>query len=109
MQYFLVIPCSCRTTALPDESRVFLCHDYKAPGRDNFVWETTIGAERATNIYVREGVGEAEFVARREARDKTLGVPALLLPSIQVNIRGGRLPDPEDNGVRYLKLPLNAL
>jgi glyoxylase-like metal-dependent hydrolase (beta-lactamase superfamily II) len=98
-----------RLQALPDESRVFLCHDYKAPGRDNFVWETTIGAERATNIYVREGVGEAEFVARREARDKTLGVPALLLPSIQVNIRGGRLPDPEDNGVRYLKLPLNAL
>ena len=98
-----------RLQSLPEESRVYLCHDYKAPGRDKVVWETTIGAERTTNVYVREGVGEAEFVARREARDKTLGVPALLLPSIQVNIRGGRLPDPEDNGVRYLRLPLNAL
>jgi hypothetical protein len=98
-----------RLQALPEDARVYLCHDYKAPGRDKVAWETTIGAERTTNIYVREGVGEAEFVARREARDKTLGVPALLLPSIQVNIRGGHLPDPEDNGVRYLKLPLNAL
>ncbi len=98
-----------RLQELPDESRVFLCHDYKAPGRDTVVWETTIGAERTANIYVREGIGEAEFVAQREARDKTLGMPALLLPSVQVNIRGGNLPDPESNGVRYLKLPLNAL
>lgn len=98
-----------RLQALPDEARVFLCHDYMAPGRDHVVWETTIGAERTTNIYAREGIDEADFVAQREARDKTLGMPALLLPSILVNIRGGRLPDPEANGVRYLKLPLNAL
>ena len=98
-----------RLQTLPDNARVFLCHDYKAPGRDHFAWETTIGAERTTNVYVREEVEEADFVARREARDKTLGMPTLLLPSIQVNIRGGLLPDPEDNGIRYLKLPLNAL
>jgi len=98
-----------RLQALPDESRVFLCHDYKAPGRDKVAWETTIGAERTTNIYISEDVSEADFVAQREARDKTLGMPALLLPSVQVNIRGGNLPDPESNGVRYLKLPLNAL
>lgn len=98
-----------RLQSLPDTARVFLCHDYKAPGRDHFAWETTIGAERTMNIYVREEVAEADFVARREARDKTLGMPTLLLPSIQVNIRGGRLPDAENNGVRYLKLPLNAL
>ncbi|MEP7313573.1 MAG: MBL fold metallo-hydrolase [Pseudomonadota bacterium] len=98
-----------RLQALPDDARVFLCHDYKAPGRDYFAWETTIGAERTTNIYVRDGVEEADFVARREARDETLAMPALLLPSIQVNIRGGALPEPEDNGIRYLKLPLNAL
>lgn len=98
-----------RLQRLPDASRVFLCHDYKAPGRDKVVWETTIGTERTTNVFLREGVGEADFVARREARDRTLDMPALLLPSIQVNIRGGHLPDPEDNGVRYLKLPLNAV
>jgi glyoxylase-like metal-dependent hydrolase (beta-lactamase superfamily II) len=95
--------------ALPDETRVFLCHDYKAPGRDEYVWETTIGEERAKNIHLRNGVSEDEFVAMREARDKTLDMPALILPSIQVNIQAGELPPPEDNGVRYLKLPLDAL
>jgi glyoxylase-like metal-dependent hydrolase (beta-lactamase superfamily II) len=95
--------------ALPPETRVFLCHDYKAPGRDAYAWETTIGAERAHNVHVREGVGESEFVAMREARDKTLEMPTLILPSIQVNIRAGELPDPEDNGVRYLKLPIDAI
>ncbi len=98
-----------RLMQLPDETRVFLCHDYKAPGRDDFVWETTIGAERAENVHVREGIGEDEFVAMREARDKTLGMPRLILPSIQVNIRAGHLPEPEANGVSYLKLPLNLL
>ncbi len=98
-----------RLMALPDETRVFLCHDYKAPGRDSFAWETTIGAERTGNVHLREGTSEDEFVAMREARDKTLPMPKLILPSIQVNMRGGRLPEPEANGVSYLKLPINAL
>lgn len=98
-----------RLLALPDETRVFLCHDYKAPGRDHYVWETTIGAERRENVHVREGVSEAEFVALREARDRGLDMPRLILPAVQVNMRGGRLPEPEDNGVRYLKIPLNAV
>lgn len=98
-----------RLMALPDATRVFLCHDYKAPGRDNFVWETTIGAERASNIHVHDGVDEDAFVAMREARDQTLGMPRLILPSIQINIRAGHLPEPEANGVSYLKLPLNLL
>jgi len=93
--------------ALPDATRVFLCHDYKAPGRDRFAWETTIGDERRGNAHLQ--LGEDAFVAMREARDKTLAMPALLLPSIQVNIRAGRLPPAEANGVRYLKLPLDAL
>jgi glyoxylase-like metal-dependent hydrolase (beta-lactamase superfamily II) len=95
--------------ALPPETRVFLCHDYKAPGRDAYTWETTIAAERQNNIHVREGIGEDGFVTMREARDKTLEMPQLILPSIQVNIQAGELPPAEDNGVRYLKLPLDAL
>lgn len=98
-----------RLMQLPDETRVFLCHDYKAPGRDTYVWETTIGAERTENVHVHDGVSEDEFVAMREVRDKTLGMPRLILPSIQVNIRAGHLPEPEANGVSYLKLPLNLL
>jgi len=98
-----------RLMQMPDETRVFLCHDYKAPGRDTFALETTIGAERADNVHVHEGVSEDDFVAMREARDKTLGMPRLILPSIQVNIRAGHLPEPEANGVSYLKLPLNLL
>ena len=99
-----------RLTALPDATRVFLCHDYKAPpGRTTFAWETTIGAERTGNIHVRDGVSEDEFVAMRTARDATLSMPALILPSVQVNMNGGRLPPAEDNGVRYLKVPLNLL
>lgn len=94
--------------ALPDETRVFLCHDYKAPGRDAYAWETTIGAERA-NVHLRNFPSEDAFVAMREARDKTLGMPQLILPSIQVNIRAGELPPAEENGVRYLKLPIDAL
>jgi len=98
-----------RLLALPDETRVFLCHDYKAPGRDAFAWETTIGAQRRDNVHVHEGVSQAEFVALREARDRTLDMPRLILPSVQVNMRGGHLPEPEANGVRYLKIPLNAV
>jgi glyoxylase-like metal-dependent hydrolase (beta-lactamase superfamily II) len=93
---------------LPDETRVFLCHDYKAPGRETFAWETTIGAERA-NVHITNFPSEDAFVAMREARDKTLAMPQLILPSIQLNIRAGELPAPEANGVRYLKLPLNSL
>jgi glyoxylase-like metal-dependent hydrolase (beta-lactamase superfamily II) len=94
--------------ALADETRVFLCHDYKAPGRDGFAWETTIGEERAKNVHL-QGDGEDAFVAMREARDKTLDAPVLILPSIQVNMCAGQLPAPESNGVRYLKLPLDRL
>ncbi|WP_421739482.1 MBL fold metallo-hydrolase [Caulobacter sp.] len=98
-----------RLLTLPDEARVFLCHDYKAPGRDSFAWEATISAQRRDNIHVREGVSEAEFVALREARDRTLDMPRLILPSVQVNMRGGHLPEPESNGVRYLKIPIDAV
>ena len=98
-----------RLMQLPDETRVFLCHDYKAPGREVYVWETSIGAERTGNVHVNDGVSEGEFVTMREARDRTLGMPRLILPSIQVNIRAGHMPEPEGNGVSYLKLPLNLL
>jgi glyoxylase-like metal-dependent hydrolase (beta-lactamase superfamily II) len=98
-----------RLMELPDETRVFLCHDYKAPDRETYVWETTIGAQRSTNVHVHDGVSEDDFVTMREARDETLGMPRLILPSIQVNIRAGHLPEPEANGVSYLKLPLNLL
>jgi glyoxylase-like metal-dependent hydrolase (beta-lactamase superfamily II) len=98
-----------RLLSLPEETRLFLCHDYKAPGRDAVVWETTVGAERRENIHVHAGVSEAEFTAMREARDATLDMPRLLLPSVQVNIRAGHLPPPEANGTRYLKLPLDML
>lgn len=98
-----------RIFALPAATRVFLCHDYKAPGRDTFAHETTVGAERAGNIHVRDGIGEADFVAMRRARDATLKMPQLLLPAVQVNMRAGQLPPAEDNGVRYLKIPLDAL
>ncbi len=98
-----------RLLDLPAQTRLFLCHDYKAPGRDAFVWETTVSTQRTDNVHIHDGVSEDDFVAMREARDATLGMPRLILPSIQVNIRGGHLPEPEDNGVSYLKLPLNAL
>jgi glyoxylase-like metal-dependent hydrolase (beta-lactamase superfamily II) len=98
-----------RLTSLPEAARVFLCHDYKAPGRDQYAWETTIGAERSANVHVRDGISEDEFVAMRNRRDASLSMPKLLLPSVQVNMRGGHLPPPEDDGVSYLKLPVNAL
>lgn len=96
-----------RILSLPDETRLYLCHDYKAPGREVFAWETTVAEERAANIHVRDGIDEETFTARRQARDATLSMPRLLLPSVQVNMRAGELPPPEDNGVRYLKLPLD--
>ena len=98
-----------RLLSLPDQTRVFLCHDYKAPGRDAFAWETTIGEERARNVHLRDQISEDEFVALRQARDSELDMPKLILPSVQVNIRGGKLPEPEDNGVRYLKIPLDRV
>lgn len=98
-----------RIFALPDATRIFLCHDYKAPGRDEFAHQTTVAAERQGNIHVRDGIGEAEFVAMRRSRDATLKVPQLLLPAVQVNMRAGQLPPAEDNGLRYLKIPLDAL
>ncbi len=94
---------------LPDATRIFLCHDYKAEGRDEFEYETTVAAQRSDNIHVHEGVGEAEFVAMRSARDATLEMPQLILPAVQVNMRAGQLPPAEDNGMRYLKIPLDAL
>ena len=98
-----------RLLALPGETRAFLCHDYKAPGRDAYAWETTIASERTSNVHVHQGVSEDEFVAMREARDRTLSMPKLILPSIQINMRAGHLPEPESNGTRYLKLPLDIL
>ena len=98
-----------RLLGLPGETRVFLCHDYKAPERKAFAWETTIGVQRRENVHIHSGVSEAEFVALRQARDRTLGMPRLILPSVQVNMRAGHLPEPEDNGVCYLKIPLNAV
>lgn len=98
-----------RLLSLPREARLYLCHDYKAPGRDHYAWETTVGAERDLNIHVHEGVEEEAFVAMRIARDRTLDMPRLIMPSIQVNMRGGHLPEPEDNGTRYLKIPLDAI
>ena len=95
--------------ALPPETRLFLCHDYKAPGRDSFVWETTVAAEKANNIHVHDGISEDAFVKMRTERDKTLDMPVLILPSVQVNMRAGEMPPAEDNGVRYLKIPLDAL
>lgn len=95
-----------RVLALPPETRLFVCHDYMAPGRDVHAWETTVAEQRAHNVHVNDVVTEDEFVAMRERRDASLAAPELLLPSIQVNIRAGRLPQAESNGVRYLKIPM---
>jgi glyoxylase-like metal-dependent hydrolase (beta-lactamase superfamily II) len=93
--------------SLPPETRLFMCHDYKAPGRDRFAWETTVAEQRRANQHIHDGVGEDEFVAMREARDKTLATPKLLIPSIQVNMRAGRFPPAEEDGVRYLRIPVS--
>jgi glyoxylase-like metal-dependent hydrolase (beta-lactamase superfamily II) len=97
-----------RLLNLPGETRLYMCHDYKAPGRDSYAWESTVAEERASNVHVHDGVGEAEFVAMRQARDQGLAAPRLLLPSVQVNIRAGHLPPAEGNGTRYLKIPLRG-
>ncbi|GAK33230.1 MBL fold hydrolase [Iodidimonas nitroreducens] len=98
-----------RILSLPPETRLFMCHDYLPSGRTEFVWETTVEAERKENLHIHDGVSEDEFVAMREARDATLAMPRLILPSVQVNMRAGHLPPPDDNGVTYLKIPVNAL
>ena len=95
-----------RLLALPPETRLFTCHDYKAPGRDHFAWESTVAEQRARNPHVKDGMTEEEFVAMRQARDAKLPAPALLLPSIQVNMRAGRFPPAEANGVRYMRIPV---
>ena len=96
-----------RLLALPPETRLFMCHDYlPKDGRTNFVWETTVAAERIGNVHVHDGVSEAEFVAMRTTRDKTLSAPTLLLPSIQVNMRAGKLPPADKNGVHYIRVPI---
>ena len=97
-----------RLLALPGGTRLFVCHDYPPAGREP-KWETTVAEERAANVHVKDGVEEDAFVALRTARDRTLDMPNLILPSIQVNVRAGQLPPPEANGVSYLKIPLNAL
>ena len=92
--------------ALPPETRLFMCHDYKTPGRDQFAWQTTVADQRAGNVHIGSGVSEDDYVAMRERRDSTLSAPKLLLPAVQVNIRAGRMPPPEANGTRYLKIPV---
>jgi glyoxylase-like metal-dependent hydrolase (beta-lactamase superfamily II) len=92
--------------SLPPETRLFMCHDYKAPGRDTFAWETTVAEERRSNRHIHEGVGEDEFVTMRQERDRSLCTPRLLIPSIQVNMRAGRFPPADSHGVRYLRVPV---
>ncbi|WP_299620517.1 MBL fold metallo-hydrolase [Pelagibius sp.] len=98
-----------RILALPAETRLFLCHDYKAPGRDVFAWETTVAAQRAGNLHIRDGISEEDFVTLREGRDAGLSMPVLMLPAVQVNMRAGHFPPPEDNGISYLKIPVNGI
>ena len=93
----------------PDATRMFLCHDYKAPGRDEYLWQTTIGEQKRANIHVKVGTSRDEFIKMRTERDATLAMPKLILPSVQINMRAGDMPPPEDNGVRYMKVPINAL
>ncbi len=98
-----------RIFELPPETRLFMCHDYKAPGRDAFAWECTVAEQRANNIHVRDGISEDDFVAMRTTRDKQLGMPSLILPAVQLNMRAGAFPPAENNGTSYIKIPLNAL
>ncbi|NNK66429.1 MAG: MBL fold metallo-hydrolase [Rhodobacteraceae bacterium] len=95
--------------SLPDETRIFVGHDYKAPGREEYAWETTVGEQKAKNVHVGEGRDAEEFVAMREARDATLGMPKLIVPSLQVNMRAGNMPEPEEDGSVFLKVPVNKL
>ncbi|MDP5361764.1 MAG: MBL fold metallo-hydrolase [Paracoccaceae bacterium] len=95
--------------SLPDATRIFVGHDYKAPGRDEFAWETTVGEQKALNVHIGSGRPMEEFVAMRQERDAKLGMPRLILPSLQTNMRAGHFPEPEDNGQSYFKVPINAL
>jgi glyoxylase-like metal-dependent hydrolase (beta-lactamase superfamily II) len=95
--------------SLPGDTRLFMCHDYKAPGRDVYAWETSVAEQRASNIHINDTVSRDAFVTMREGRDSQLGMPKLILPSLQVNLCAGRLPEPEDNDIRYLKIPLDAV
>lgn len=95
--------------SLPDDTRLFTCHDYKAPGRDTFAWETTVGAQKARNVHIGFGHSREEFVRMRTERDAQLSMPKLIIPSIQVNMRAGHMPEPDDNGTVYLKVPINRL
>jgi glyoxylase-like metal-dependent hydrolase (beta-lactamase superfamily II) len=95
--------------SLPDDTRLFMCHDYKAPGRDVYAWETSVAEQRASNVHINDTVSREAFVEMREGRDSELGMPKLILPSLQVNLCAGRLPEPEDNDIRYLKIPLDAV
>lgn len=98
-----------RILSLPDDTRIFVGHDYKAPGRDVYAWESTVGAQKALNIHVGSGRPKQDFVALRQKRDATLAMPRLIVPSLQVNMRAGQMPEPEDNGLSYLKVPINGL
>ncbi len=98
-----------KVLALPPKTRLYMCHDYKAPGRDEYAWETTVAEERAKNVHVHDGVSEDDFVNMRTARDATLDMPRLILPAVQINMRAGHRPPPEDNGQAYIKIPLDAL
>jgi hypothetical protein len=94
---------------LPEETRIFVGHDYKAPGRDVFAWETTVAEQRALNVHVGGGATAEDFVRMRTERDKTLEMPRLIIPSIQVNMRAGQMPEPDENGRSYLRIPVNGL
>jgi len=98
-----------RIFELPDSTRLFMCHDYKSPGRDEYAWETTVAEQREKNVHIHDGTSKEAFVAFRQQRDAQLGMPRLILPSIQVNIRAGDMPAAESNGVSYMKIPLNSL
>lgn len=95
--------------ALPDKTRLFMCHDYKAPGRDDYAWETSVEKQKMFNIHLKDGVSRAGFIHFRNGRDAGLSMPKLILPAIQINIRAGEMPAPEDNNTRYLKIPLNVI
>jgi glyoxylase-like metal-dependent hydrolase (beta-lactamase superfamily II) len=98
-----------RILALPDETRIFVGHDYKAPGREDYAWESTVAEQKALNVHIGAGRSREDFVALRQARDATLAMPRLIIPSLQVNMRAGQMPEPEDNGKTYLKVPINGL
>jgi glyoxylase-like metal-dependent hydrolase (beta-lactamase superfamily II) len=98
-----------RIFSYPDETTLWMCHDYKPPGRDHYAWRSTVGEQRVKNIHIHDGTSEEAFVEMRRARDKTLSKPVLILPSIQVNIRAGKMPPPDADGHVYLKLPVNRL